>query len=197
MQFDHAKLYAVKRLSEELSPGLFYHSLRHTQDDVVPAVETFASYQGVTGDDLMLLQTAAWFHDLGFVKQRAGHEAEGARIAAEVLPDLDYSPKQVGRIQGIIMATVVPQQPHDLLEQIMADADLDVLGREDFLACNGNLRRELAFFGEEFSDAAWYTGQLNFVSSHAYFTPAAQKIRNERKSINIADLQALLNAASD
>jgi uncharacterized protein len=195
MQFEHAKLYAINRLTEELSPGLYYHSLRHTRDDVVPAVEVFAADQDVTGDELTLLMTAAWFHDLGFVKQRVGHEAAGAQIAAEVLPDLGYGPKQVERVQGIIMATLVPQQPRNLLEQIMADADLDVLGREDFLECNGNLRRELAYFGDGFSDAAWYSGQLNFVSSHVYFTPAAQKIRNERKAVNVADLQALLNAA--
>lgn len=197
MQFEYAKSYAAERLTHELSPSLLYHSLQHTCNDVVPAVEIFAAHHGVAGDNLIMLLTAAWFHDLGFIEQRNGHEAVGARIAEEILPKMGYNPDQVTRIQGIIMATVVPQKPRDLLEEIMADADLDLLGRGYFLERNGDLRRELAFFGENFNNVEWFTGQLNFVTSHAYFTSAAQTILNEGKAFNLAKLQGMLNKASD
>ena len=39
-----------------------------------------------------------------------------------------YGPAEVSRIQEIIMATEVPQKPADMLGEILADADLDVLG---------------------------------------------------------------------
>ena len=197
MQFEDARAYAIKRLTEELPSGLFYHSLQHTRNDVVPAVEMLADREGVSGKDLILLLTAAWFHDLGFVETRKGHETAGARFALEALPGMGYGQKEISRIQGIIMATVVPQQPHNLLEEIMADADLDVLGREDFLQRNGNLREELAYFGETFTDTDWYSGQLNFLSSHSYFTEAARKIRSQRKAHNVEDLQRLLNGPSE
>lgn len=196
MQFDDARDYATKRLTQDLSPGLFYHSLQHTRDDVVPAVEMLADKQGITGTDVVLLLTAAWFHDLGFVEQRKGHEAVGARIALEVLPEMGYGPAEVSRIQEIIMATEVPQKPADMLGEILADADLDVLGREDFLLRNRKLREELAYFGDIFTDTAWFSGQINFVSSHSYFTTAAQTIRSERKASNLADLQRRLDEAA-
>jgi uncharacterized protein len=196
MQFEQAKSYAVERLTQELSPSLVYHSLQHTCDDVVPAVELLASRHCVVGDDLIMLSTAAWFHDLGFIEQRNGHEAVGARIAAEILPDYDYGPAEIDQIQGIIMATEVPQKPRGLLEEIMADADLDLLGRDDFLKRNNDLRLELSFFGENYTDLEWFTGQLNFVSSHTYFTSAAQAVRSEHKALNLKNLQGLLNAAS-
>jgi len=83
--------YAFQRLRDELSPDLYYHSLAHTQNDVVPAMERLALAARVTPNDLALLRTAAWYHDLGFVEGRADHEATSAAIAAAVLPTFGYS----------------------------------------------------------------------------------------------------------
>ena len=90
------------------------------------------------------------------------------------------------------MATVVPQGPVTILEQILADADLDVLGRDDFMLRNGNLRRELAFFGQEFTDAQWFSGQLKFVGTHTYFTASARALRDAGQVKNVADLKKKL-----
>ena len=187
-----ARLYALKRLERELSPGLLYHGLAHSRDDVVPAAERLADGEGIRGEALYLLLTAAWFHDLGFIEQRADHEMASARLAAEILPSLGYGAAQIQTIQGIVLATVVPQAPATILENIMADADLDVLGREDFMRRNDHLRRELAFFGQEFTDAEWWAGQLQFVLSHTYFTASACALRDAGKLRNIAALQQLL-----
>ena len=190
--FEQAKQYALQRLQKELSPGLYYHGLIHTIDDVVPATEKFAEGEGVNGESLNLLLTAAWFHDLGFIEVRVGHEVVGARIASEVLPGFGYSEEQIQIVKGIIMATVVPQSPLTILERIMADADLDVLGRDDFMLRNSNLRREQAFFGQEFTDPQWFSGQLKFVESHIYFTASARALRDAGQVKNVADLRKKL-----
>ena len=194
---EKAKQYALGRLEKELSPGLCYHGLAHTTDDVVLAVEKFAEGEDIKGEDLDLLLTAAWFHDLGFIEARAGHEAAGARIASEVLPGFGYSEEQVQIVKGIILATVVPQSPKTILEEIMADADLDVLGRDDFMYRNNNLRRELASFGQEFTDIQWFSGQLKFIESHTYFTAIARKLRNEVQAKNVAELKKKLEEAGE
>ncbi|MCX6069090.1 MAG: phosphohydrolase [Chloroflexi bacterium] len=190
--FEQAKLYALQRLEHELSPGLYYHSLEHTTQDVVPATERFAAGEGIQREDLTLLLTAAWFHDLGFIEVRVGHEAVGARLASEVLPGFGYSQAQIQVIQGIILATVVPQGPVSLLEQILADADLDVLGRDDFWSRNTALRRELAFFGKEFPDIEWFSGQHKFISTHTYFTATARALRDTGQIKSVALLQSRL-----
>lgn len=190
--FEQAKRYALRRLEQELSPGLYYHNIFHTRDDVLLAVVKFAEGEGIQGDILEMLLTAACFHDLGFIEARAGHEIVSARFASEVLPGFGYSEEQIQIVQRIIMATVVPQNPHTLLEQIMADADLDVLGRDDFMFCNNNLRRELAFFGQEFSDTQWFSRQLEFVETHTYFTGVAHSLRDAEKAKNIAKLKERL-----
>lgn len=194
--FESARLYALGRLERELPYGLYYHSLAHTVSDVVPAAETIAVGEGIVGRDLLLLRTAAWFHDLGFVELRLGHEAVGARLAGETLPRWGYSATDVRTVQSIIMATAIPQSASTILEQIMADADLDVLGRDDFLLRNTNLRRELAFYGQEFSDDQWFGGQLKFVGSHSYFTATARALRDEGQARNVEVLRRALAQAT-
>lgn len=189
---DQAKEYVLNRLESELPAGLYYHGLGHTIADVVPAAEVFAEGEGIQGEPADLLITAAWFHDLGFIETRAGHEAVSARLAAEALPGFGYSDEQVQIIKGIIGATVLPQTPTSILGQTLADADLDVLGRDDFMRRNDDLRRELAFFGQESTDAEWYAAQVKFVEGHTYFTASAHRLRDAGKAKNLAEVKAIL-----
>ncbi len=191
--FERAQQYALHRLERELSLGLLYHGLSHTQDDVVPAADWLAGREGLPGEARGLLLTAAWFHDLGFVEQPAAHEWIGARLASEVLPGFGFSSAQVEIIRSAILATIIPQSPSTLLESIMADADLDVLGRDDFLLRNGRLRQEFAIQGEHYSDADWYARQLKFLEAHTYFTASARARRAAGQSSNVAQLKRIVD----
>ena len=190
--FERARQYALERLERELPARLTYHCLAHTWDDVVPAVERLAELEGVDGEDLLLLRTAAYYHDLGFVEQAADHEATAVRIAAEVLPRFGYSPEQIRVISGIILATRIPRDPRTHLQEIMADADLDLFGRDDFWPLNRALRAELAALGRPMSDEEWYSGQLAFLRDHRYFTASARALRQRLKQYHIEELEALL-----
>lgn len=194
--FEQAIRYAEQRLEQELAPHFVYHGIAHTRDEVVPAVETLASMEGITGKSLLLLRTAAWYHDLGYVENPVHHELISARIAVEVLPSLGYSPEDVEVVRWAILATALPQSPTNLLEQILTDADLDVLGTTDFMKRNDDLRRELAFLGKEFSDEQWYRQQLKFIQGHQYFTASAHALRDAQKSINISELKQALELLS-
>ncbi len=196
-RFEQARDYALDRLKRDLPPGLFYHGLDHTLADVLPAVEALAAAEGVQGPALWLLRTAAVFHDLGFVECRQGHEAASARLAGEVLPALGHDAAEVAAIQELILATALPQTPRSLAGQILADADLDVLGRPDFWTRSADLRRELAHFGQVQSDRDWLRGQVRFLQDHRYFTASARTLRDPGKSRNLADLQSLLRAAGE
>ena len=189
---ERAKQYALQRLELELSPNLLYHGITHTRDEVVPTVEMLASMEGIQGELRSVLVTAAWFHDLGYIEVVTNHESVSAGLASAVLPGFGYSTEQVDVIKGIIMATLLPQSPKTHLEQIMADADLDVLGRDDFMLFNDNLRRELALLGQEFGDLDWYSQQLQFLELHTYFTVSARALRDAGQSRNIHVLEKML-----
>ena len=117
-----------------------------------------------------------------------------ARIARQVLPGFGYTPKQVATIDQAIMATALPQSPADLLGQILADADLDVLGTTNFMSRNLDLRRELAQLGKVYTDLDWYVRQLQFQEGHTYFTASAHTLRDAQKEANKAELRAILSA---
>jgi uncharacterized protein len=190
--YEGARQYALTRLREELAPELTYHNRFHTRDDVLAAVRRLAAMIHIGEEETRLLEIAALYHDLGFVVQRQEHERAGADIAAQVLPGLSFSPSQIATIEGMIAATRLPQSPHTLLEEILADADLDVLGRDDFLPRNRALQAELAALGTTLTDEEWYSDQLRFVQNHRYFTSAAHALRAEGKERNIEKLRDLL-----
>jgi uncharacterized protein len=194
---DHigAQAYAVERLQHDLPAIIQYHTLFHTQSDVIPAVDRLAAMERIEGEPLILLRTAAFFHDIGFVVKCSQHEDVSIQIAAEVLPLFQYTRRQIEVIRSLISTTKLPQSPHNLLDQVMADADLDVLGRPDFLSRNAALRAEMLALGSSMSDAEWYTDQLRFLSSHRYFTKSARSMRDAGKKINITALERLLRQA--
>jgi predicted metal-dependent HD superfamily phosphohydrolase len=166
----------------------------HTEQDVLPAAERLARHSGLNGEAIDLLRVAAAFHDVGFVQGPHGHEARGAHMAGEVLPDYGFSADQVAQIQGMIMATSLPQSPQNLLEALLADADLDVLGRPDFFERNQALREELRLRGEDLPLSKWLAIQLQFLKEHRYFTPAARRLRQQTKEANLARVRQLLQA---
>ena len=187
--FEQARQYALQRLEAELPSNLYYHGIYHTRDEVVPAVKLLAGMEGVTGKSLSILQTAAWFHDIGYIEQPTYHELISARIATNILPEFGFDETQIEEIRWIILATILPQAPNNTLERIMTDADLSVLGVDNFMLRNLDLRRELATFGKIYSNVEWYRGQISFIENHSFFTASAQSIWNTKKAANIDALR--------
>ena len=194
--WDEAKAYVLDRLSNELSPDLYYHGIHHTRDDVLPAAERLAALAQLDEANTFLLRTAALYHDIGYIVQYEANEALAAGIAERTLPQFGYRLDQIQAIKGIIMATKLPQCPKNLLEMLMCDSDLDTLGRDDFFTTSLNLRKELEARGEKITTRAWYKRQLKFLAKHTYFTTVAQALRETGKQKNIGKLRHLIESLS-
>lgn len=192
--WEGVKAYVLAWLGRELSPDLHYHSIQHTRDDVLPAVERLAALAEVKGEALLLLRTAVLYHDTGYIEQYVNNEPVGARIAQETLPDFGYSSDQIAAIAQMILATSMPQRPGNFLEALVCDADLDSLGRDDYLITSHNLYAELEARGARMTLKDWYERQLNFLSSHTYFTGVARNLRDAGKQENVLLLKKLLAA---
>jgi CheY-like chemotaxis protein/class 3 adenylate cyclase/predicted metal-dependent HD superfamily phosphohydrolase len=190
--YEGAVRYAVSRLEQELSPDFRYHTVWHTRDEVMPGARRLAQMSGLTEEETRLAELGAAYHDLGFVVEPRDHERAGANTAAQVLPGFGFSSEQVAQVQGIILATRLPQSPRTPLEDVVVDADLDSLGRSDFPARSAALLAESRLFGSRYTDEEWNTRQLRFMLNHSYFTEAARELRNAGKQENIAWLQGEL-----
>ncbi len=156
--------------------------------------ERLAALEGIGGEEQVLILTGAYYHDIGFTIQQKDHELVGAQYIYKVLPQFGYSPQQIKVVEGIILATRIPQRPLNQLEEIVADADLDSLGRVDWWNRNLALRTEMSLLGMNFTDQEWCERQRNFLVKHHYFTASARRLRDEQKQNNI---QLLLERCQD
>jgi uncharacterized protein len=187
MQFLEAKEFILEKLNKELPKHLSYHSLEHILD-VYDSCLRIGTAEGISDNDMTLLLTAALYHDAGFIIQQNNHEALSCEIAKVDLPQFGYTKEHIEKICGMIMATKLPQTPHNLLEEILADADLDYLGREDFFTIGNRLFDEISFYGM-LTPQDWNNIQIRFLESHAYFTQTAINTRKSKKDKHLAWLK--------
>ncbi|MDB4922001.1 HD domain-containing protein [Mucilaginibacter sp.] len=193
MQFEQAGNYILNRLNNELPDHLTYHNADHTKD-VYQAAKRIGETEGITGDELKLLLTAAYYHDSGFLIMAEGHEEESCHIAREALPGYGYTIDEIEKICGMIMATRLPQSPTNHLEQILADADLENLGRDDFFTVSHKLFLENLFSGKVENENEWNLQQIEFIEKHQYFTKTAINLRQAKKDANLGRIKAQVNS---
>jgi uncharacterized protein len=192
MDYRGAKSFILGKLEQELMPIYTYHGKHHTLD-VLSVTEELCALEDIGSYETKLLKTAALFHDAGFINSPTNHETTSCNIAKEVLPSFDYSEIEIERICGMIMATKIPQSPQNNLEQILADADLDYLGREDFFAIGNTLFEELSTLGILKTENEWNRLQVKFLEAHRFHTATNVQRREPAKRRYIDKIKMLIS----
>lgn len=187
--YHKAEVYILNRLKNELSATLSYHGYHHTID-VMTAAMKLADAENLPEEEKKLLRIAVAFHDAGFIYMYKDHEEKSCEMSREVLPSLGFSGEQMDIICGMIMTTKIPQKPKTLAEKIIADADLDYLGREDVLPIAQTLFNELKIHANISEESEWNRVQINFLKEHHYHTQSAIMQRTPNKQ---QYLEKLLN----
>lgn len=191
LRYDDLEETILTKMENELPKNLYYHNLKHTID-VITEVEIIGRKEGITEAEMLIIKTAALFHDTGFILSYNDHEEFGVKLARHILPQYKYTEKQIDEVSNLIMHTKHPPQPESLLEMIMCDADLDYLGRTDFIPVSGNLYRELKEYGKIKSIDEWNRLQIRFIENHQYFTKTARNMRNVNKYKQLEKLRELI-----
>ena len=192
IRFDDLENFILRKLETELMEGLFYHNKEHTQD-VLTQIEIIARGENVSSEDLLILKTAALLHDVGFIVEYENHEDNSVSFAREVLPTYYYEGYQIEQVVELINVTRVGSQPRNYLEKIMKDADLDYLGRADFISISDNLYKELNLYNGKMSLEEWNKLQYEFISGHTYYTSTARKLRQVNKERQLQKLKVLVS----
>jgi predicted metal-dependent HD superfamily phosphohydrolase len=174
-------------LLSQLNPNYFYHNLRHTLD-VIDNTQIIGKAEGLDEVDLMILKIAALFHDTGFLKQRKHHEAAGVEYFMRHI-DNQLSPALIQQISDCILATQMPQQPKNLLECVICDADLDYLGRLDFEEIGQALFAEMKHCDEIKTSEEWDVLQVKFLQNHSFHTNYSKLNREPIKQQHLAKLE--------
>lgn len=191
MDYQEAIKHILNRLDNELPQHLSYHGQHHTLD-VLETVERIGQYEGVSEHDLSLLYVAAAFHDSGFIYDHKNHEETGCEIVRETLPSFGFEEEAIAQVCQMILATKVPQKPTGELSDILCDADLDYLGRDDFKLIGKTLFEELRTLQIVEQEETWNRIQVGFLREHHYHTSYGKTYRQPKKEEHLKELEALV-----
>lgn len=189
--YDKFETDIKKTLRSGLNPKLHYHGFHHILD-VMNAALLIAKESNLTERELLLLKTAVLLHDAGFLHTYHEHEVVGTEIAGDMLPEYGYSHEDIRLINGMIMATRIPQSATNHLEEIIADADLEYLGTEHFDRISEYLYQELMEYNFIKNRDEWNKIQVRFIKAHDYFTDFCKKNREKIKLENLDKISKLI-----
>jgi predicted metal-dependent HD superfamily phosphohydrolase len=187
--------FIFDKISGELPDHLTYHGVHHTLD-VLEAAMRIAEAEKLGMEDVKLLRVAVFLHDAGFIQVYKGHEEIGCNMAREMLPSFGFTDEMIRQVCGMIMATKLPQQPLTAAERVIADADLDYLGRNDFYSIGSTLFSEFKIYLGIKDEEEWNRVQINFLRAHRYHTAYAQQQRAPEKEKRLRELEAIVNSYS-
>lgn len=196
IRLQHVRFYDLEeavldRLSKDLPQNIYYHNYKHTLD-VVTQVEIIGRGEGVSEEELLLLKTAALMHDTGFLISYDDHESKSIELSKDILTRFQYNPDQISLVIQLIEVTRPKSKPTNKLQAILKDADLDYLGRLDFINVSENLFKELNEHNGELSPYEWTKKQYDFFSRHRYHTETARKMRQINKEKQLEKLKEML-----
>ena len=192
-----AEEFASEYLFKKLRKDFCYHSFLHTRS-VVNGVDLLCTATGVSKAEKRILLIAAWFHDLGHVQQICGHEKVSTRIATQFLRNRKINDEEIAIVNACILATQMPQQPKNQLEQIICDADLLYLGTANFIIGSNQLRQEWAnTINTIYANKEWYQLNIQFLKNHRFHLQYSRKRFDTGKANNIKRLLIKLMNSED
>ncbi|QEH39614.1 Pycsar system effector family protein [Chitinophaga sp. XS-30] len=188
-----AQSYVTQLFNQHPDPVLVYHNLAHTRQ-VVQAAEQISSYYRLTDNDQLVVMLAVWFHDVGYVLgKRKEHEQAGADAARNFIGMQQLPDNVADAVAGCILATRIPQEPANLLEQIVCDSDLFHLGSKDYRKRDKLLHAETELAtGRNISGIEWTRTSIMFLEVHKYHTAYCQTLLKQQKEENLERLRSKL-----
>ncbi|MDZ4823276.1 MAG: HD domain-containing protein [Flavobacteriales bacterium] len=193
-RFDLARQHVSEIFSQQFQSEIVYHTYAHTLS-VLLVLDKLCAEEKISDQHWHLLRLAALFHDCGFSVQGEEHEAHSAVLVSKFMMEHNYTEEETQLVKRCIMTTALVDEPDDLYEQILRDADLHYLGTTDYFRQADLLRKEWeATAGKVMSDKEWYSTNLDFFNQHSYYTASAKKLYDAQKEINFREITSRLQS---
>lgn len=185
------EVFVRKLLKENLTEDHRYHDLAHTLA-VRDACRKLAQQQDMELEQLEILELASLLHDIGYTETYNGHEVVSHRIAKAFLDKKGYPAHKLQQVLNCIDVTFPGAHPHNLIQQIIKDADYVNLASTDYLNSIEALRHEWeVFLNKKYDNKSWYELNYDFLKNHQYITPAARKLFEPQKETNRKELKKI------
>jgi predicted metal-dependent HD superfamily phosphohydrolase len=184
-----AEDFVRSHYKEHRNLNLLYHTIAHTEKVVTAVTEITNSYR-LSEKEFFICIIAAWFHDIGYYEDALNHEEVGAKKAEEFLMSNGVDEETTRAVKNCVLATKIPQNPTDLLEQIVCDADLYHFGTDEFQVQNKLMRKETELMNNVKIDKdEWQSSTLLLMENHHFHTDYCNKELNQKKKENLRKLE--------
>ncbi len=184
-----AETYVSGLFSSTDTSKLTYHNLEHTRKVNAHAHEISNHYNLIENDKIIVC-VASWFHDTGYLFTTPElHEAKGVELMRDFMKQENQDEDIIKSIEDCIMATRLPVHPHNLLQQILVDADSYHLGTKEFFTTNEQVYQENIHQHGYIGRQDWNMKAIKFLEKHQYFTNFCKEKLQERKNKNIKQLK--------
>lgn len=181
----------LMKFENDLPDNLSFHNLKHTVN-VSTQVELIGRAEGISDEEMILVQTAGLFHDSGFLDGYENHKQTSCYYARDMLPKYGYSENQIEDICKLIMSTRMPVSPVNKQEEILCDANLMYLGRIDCIQMMKNQAKEMVDYNVISSEMEWFEKQIEFIKNHEFFTATARALREVSKEEQRKNMEELI-----
>lgn len=181
----------LMKFENDLPDNLSFHNLKHTVN-VSTQVELIGRAEGISDEEMILVQTAGLFHDSGFLDGYENHKQTSCYYARDMLPKYGYSENQIEDVCKLIMSTRMPVSPVNKQEEILCDANLMYLGRIDCIQMMKNQAKEMVDYNVISSEMEWFEKQIEFIKNHEFFTATARALREVSKEEQRKNMERLI-----
>ena len=184
-----AKDYVSNLLKDLDSKWYKFHNLKHTLS-VFERASYLANMEWLDEELQEIVQLAALFHDTWFLQQYDKNEPIWASSAEKWLKEQWYPEDKIDIVKQIILATELGSPTLTKLEEIIKDADMDNLWRDDFFELEVALREELKNIKWiEFTDKERYDRISSYIQNFHFFTETQKKERDKKLEENKEELK--------
>lgn len=195
--FNNAEIYVAGLFTNADTSRLVYHLYDHTRK-VVDFSSEIATHYNLIDTDQFVVRVAALFHDTGYLFADPDvHEEKSVEIMKAFMQSTGSNENVIGSIEDCIMATKLPSNPTNLLQQILADADSYNLGTKEFRHANEQSYKEQTNRHGFISRQDWIKKTIEFLDGHKYFTNYCKEKLQDRKEKNSTKLQKEWKQMSD
>ncbi len=180
-----ANNYVSVLLKEKLTADFVFHNLEHAQY-VSNKAELIGKNSGLNDEDINLVKLCGLFHDTGYISGYEAHEMKSAEIVADFLKSKEIGDEIITRVKNCILSTHIPQEPKDLISQVLCDADMAHLAEDNYFERIEKMRLEWnKTLGNKFSKRKFHKISEKFFRHHSYYTDFARKEFEPKKEKNL------------
>ena len=166
----------LSNLRANLSNTLLFHNVEYASH-LFEYSELLAKAADLDLEETLLIRTSALLLNVGFSEVYENMENRSAVYARNILPEFNYSEKQINTISNLILSTKWPPEPKNMLEKVFYDIKMEYIGRADFIKLYKLLFFEQNQYFTPVNVSEFKLKQLEIIQQYLFFTESARRLR--------------------